>query len=234
MAGTMSVEPRRKKSAVEPGVDPQLRILLAAERLFGAHGLNGVSMRQINEAAGMLNNSAIAYHFGNKEALVRRIYQHRLPALDAVRGAMLATAEAEGRLTDVRQLLAILVMPLLSAKDGNGVHSYASFLRQMMYTHATLKIRRELMSLSPVSTLTLQLLNDAIPHFPKRLVELRLKIASDMFMSLVCERDLELGEGYIPALDSDLFNESILDLMTCVFTHAPSRKLSKAFEKAHD
>jgi AcrR family transcriptional regulator len=221
----------RRSAAADPVAGGQRRILLAAERLFGERGLNGVSMRQINEAAGMLNNSAIAYHFGTKEALVRCIYEHRLPELDAVRGAMLAKASAKGKLDNVKELLAILMLPLLTAKDESGRHSYASFLRQMLYAHDTIKMRQELMNLSPVSGLTLQLYYDATPHLPKRLAELRIKIASDLFLGLVYERDLEIEDGYIPVLEDGVFIDGAIDLMVSVIMHKPSPGLRAAFEQ---
>ena len=230
----MSAELKRKARGSDvtvPLASAQRRILLAAERLFGTHGLNGVSMRQINEAAGMLNNSAIAYHFGSKEALVRAIYENRLPDLDAVRGRMLAEAQAKGLLGDVRELLAILMLPLLTAKDERGRHSYASFLRQMLYAHATTDLRRELMTLSPVSGLAVKLYFDATPHLPNWLAEYRLKMASDLFLGVVYERDLEIEDGYAPVLDDDLFIENAIDLMASIVMHVPSARLLNATEK---
>jgi AcrR family transcriptional regulator len=55
------------------------QIVRAAERLFAAHGLDGVSLRQIGAEAGNGNNSAVQYHFGSKESLVRAIFEYRMP-----------------------------------------------------------------------------------------------------------------------------------------------------------
>ena len=41
------------------------RLLLAAERLFAARGVDGVSLRQVNVEAGQRNLSAAHYHFGS-------------------------------------------------------------------------------------------------------------------------------------------------------------------------
>ncbi|MDG1463243.1 MAG: TetR family transcriptional regulator, partial [Gammaproteobacteria bacterium] len=56
----------------------RLQIILAAERLFGEQGIDAVSLRQINVAAGQKNSSATHYHFGNKETLVAAIYEYRM------------------------------------------------------------------------------------------------------------------------------------------------------------
>ena len=55
-----------------------LQLLLAAERLFAEHGLAGISLRQISIEAGSSNNSAIQYHFGSKDDLLRAIFAYRL------------------------------------------------------------------------------------------------------------------------------------------------------------
>src|SRR5699024_7108128 len=48
-------------------------ILDTAERLFVEHGTGVVSNRQISEAAGQGNNTAVGYHFGTRADLVRAI-----------------------------------------------------------------------------------------------------------------------------------------------------------------
>src|SRR5436309_1601566 len=44
-------------------------ILSVAERLFAEHGVDQVSLAQINREAGQRNRSAINYHFGSKQSL---------------------------------------------------------------------------------------------------------------------------------------------------------------------
>jgi AcrR family transcriptional regulator len=51
------------------------QIVLAAERLFAERGLDGVSLREIGAAVGNANNSAVQYHFGSKDQLVRAIFE---------------------------------------------------------------------------------------------------------------------------------------------------------------
>jgi AcrR family transcriptional regulator len=65
------------------------QIVLAAERLFAEHGIEGVSLRQIGAAAGNGNNSAVQYHFGTKERLVLAVFEFRLPRLRERRDLLL-------------------------------------------------------------------------------------------------------------------------------------------------
>jgi AcrR family transcriptional regulator len=68
----------------------QKQLVLAAERLFARHGIDGVSLRQISSAAGNANNSAVQYHFGGKRQLVLAILEYRLGGLCARREELVA------------------------------------------------------------------------------------------------------------------------------------------------
>src|ERR1700754_3322912 len=81
-------------------------ILAAAERLFAEHGVLGVSNRQVSEAAGQGNNTAVGYHFGTKTDLVRAISRKHLTRIDEARQRMVAGI---GDTADLRDCLNCLV-----------------------------------------------------------------------------------------------------------------------------
>ena len=74
--------------------DTRARILDVAEQLFGEHGLDRVSIRDITTQA-KVNLAAINYHFGSKDDLIAAVFerrvvpvnQARLAALDLVEGS---------------------------------------------------------------------------------------------------------------------------------------------------
>lgn len=57
--------------------DTALKIMNAAEALFVEYGFVGTSTRMITERA-RVNLAAINYHFGNKDALFRAVYDRRI------------------------------------------------------------------------------------------------------------------------------------------------------------
>ena len=61
--------------------EAKTRILRAAERLFAEHGYSGVSLRSIMAEA-VVNTAAIHYHFGNKEDLLRTIFEMRVTPMN--------------------------------------------------------------------------------------------------------------------------------------------------------
>jgi AcrR family transcriptional regulator len=97
------------RSAAPPSVQA---LILATEQMVARNGVWGASLRQINEAAGVRNASAVQYHFGSREALFTAVYEHRIPDVEARRLAELAKLEREGRLEDLRALVAATVYGL--------------------------------------------------------------------------------------------------------------------------
>lgn len=75
-------------------------ILDAAERLYAEHGVAAVSGRQISEAAGQGNNTAVGYHFGAKTDLVRAIVQRHMEPMERLRIARLDAIGDSDRLRD--------------------------------------------------------------------------------------------------------------------------------------
>ena len=49
------------------------QLIAAAETLFAERGIEGVSLREINAAAGQRNASSIQYHFGNRDGLLAAV-----------------------------------------------------------------------------------------------------------------------------------------------------------------
>jgi AcrR family transcriptional regulator len=96
------------------------RLITAAERLFAARGIDGVSLREITKDAGARNSVAIQYHFGDRNGLLAAILKKHDPTVEAGRHAILDRYEAAQQ-SDVRELARALVLPLaakLADPDG--------------------------------------------------------------------------------------------------------------------
>jgi AcrR family transcriptional regulator len=88
-------------------------LLVAAERLYATHGIDGVSLRQIGEAAGRRQTAAVQYHFGDVDGLLRAIVEFRTRAANDLRTEMLDDIVLAGRQDDVHALLEAVAFPLL-------------------------------------------------------------------------------------------------------------------------
>jgi AcrR family transcriptional regulator len=98
-------------------------ILDAAERLIAERGIQ-VPLRDIAVAAGQRNNSAVNYHFRNRQDLIDAIVRRRLEPMERERAQMIDELVGEGR-DDVRAWLRIMVLPFTEV----GSPYYARFLQ---------------------------------------------------------------------------------------------------------
>lgn len=94
----------------------KLALMMKAEELFAASGVEAVSPREIVIATGLKNMSAVGYHFGGKDGLIQAILRHRMPPVNARRLALLeqkaAIIEGPDAQAAARTLIEAMVLPL--------------------------------------------------------------------------------------------------------------------------
>src|ERR1700709_103584 len=96
--------------------DTKSQIKAAAQMLFARHGVDAVTVQQIVTAAGQRNNAALHYHFGSKEELIRQLVVDGAAVLDERRQNMLREMDARGGPATIREVLLILVMPVMQPR----------------------------------------------------------------------------------------------------------------------
>ena len=127
---TTSNKPSRPGSKPKDGLKQNL--IATAERLFADYGLDGVSLKQIGFTAGEANNSVIQYHFGDRAGLIREINARRIESFEPRRLELLAIATAQEKLSDIRTLIEVFLLPIAEATDREGYHVHARFMVQYM------------------------------------------------------------------------------------------------------
>ncbi|TDD51635.1 TetR family transcriptional regulator [Saccharopolyspora elongata] len=169
------------------------QILAAAERLFAEHGVFAVSNRQVSEAAGQGNNTAVGYHFGTKADLVRAIARRHSEQIERLRLTMVA--EADGS-TDVRDWVACLVCPVTEHLAALGSPTwFARFGAQVMTDPALREIMIDESLTAPSLLTVLDGLNRCLPDLP---VDVRLErgdMARQLMVHMCAERERALAEG---------------------------------------
>ena len=99
------------------GAETRERILRAAEILLAQQGIDGVSLREVNRAAGQNNTGAVQYYFGDRSGLVKAVIARHRSDDELRRQTLLDAYERVGR-ADLPGLASALVMPL-AAKLGD-------------------------------------------------------------------------------------------------------------------
>ncbi len=86
-------------------------LLDAASLLMDERGID-VSLSEINRASGHQNRSAINYHFGSRDAIIRALVDRTLLVVDAERNALLDHLEATASPLATRTVIEVTIGPL--------------------------------------------------------------------------------------------------------------------------
>jgi len=89
----------------------QGELIATAERLFAEQGIDGPSLRLLNRAAGQRNTSALRYHFGDRDNVLRAILAKHETDIEHGRNTLLDQVELQDVFT-LRDLATALVLPL--------------------------------------------------------------------------------------------------------------------------
>lgn len=125
-------KPQEKVSARE-------QIKLAARRLFAISGIDGVSVREIVDAAQQKNHGSLTYYFGTKEALVRELVADGAKLIDIRRNVFLDRLEETGGPNNVRDVVEALVYPSIGlGKSEDEEDTYIRFIAMLTLNHRAL------------------------------------------------------------------------------------------------
>ncbi|WIX84830.1 TetR/AcrR family transcriptional regulator [Amycolatopsis sp. DG1A-15b] len=168
------------------------RLLVAAERLYAEHGVPAVSNRQIGEAAGQGNNTAVGYHFGTRTELVRAIVRKHTGPIERLRGRRLD----EGGHAGLRDWLGCLVHPTTEHLAELGAPTwFARFAAQVMTEPSLRTVAIEETLTSPSLARTLAGLYRCLPGLPAEVRAERNDITRLVLMNAMAERERALADG---------------------------------------
>ncbi len=108
---------RRRAATRRDATGAPSELIAAAERLFAEKGIDGVSLREITRAAHQRNTTALQYHFGDRDGLLRALVEKHMGIVAVRRAALLDRAGPLEDLT-LRDGASMLVQPLVSKLTG--------------------------------------------------------------------------------------------------------------------
>jgi len=202
------------------------KLLLAAEALFATEGVDGVSMRRINRAAGQQNASALHYHFGSRRDLVAAIINRRMGEVNARRRRVLDRLIAAGDVSDPRQISDALVAPLAEqVNHGDGGSNYIRCLASVYFSsevdvdditrgHADDSLRD-----------VADLFAGALPDFPATVIRQRFVMTVRQVVYALADWERQCLDGQKPPrLKFPAFVENLIDMTGAVMAAPVSAK----------
>jgi AcrR family transcriptional regulator len=129
-----------KKKAVDKSEinSSREKLVYCAEALFAERGFDGVSVRDITNAAGV-NSALVGYYFRNKEGLLSEIYTRHCKALNLGRKKLLAEfSETAGGLTLEKVIEAFIGPALEVTTSRNGRSGYTRLRAILSAENSTL------------------------------------------------------------------------------------------------
>ena len=195
----------------------------AAERLFAERGLADVSSRQIAEAAGQGNVTAVSYHFGDRTGLVRAIMARHGEQADVFRRRHL---DAVSGSTDIRDWVGCLVRPVTERLEALGTPSWnARFTVQVMADPVLRAVISEEAVARPCLREILDGLAVCVGHLSTRTRVVRGAMARNLINHTCADRERALAEDTDPVPGSweetaDELTDAIVGLLTAPSTRS--------------
>jgi len=200
------------------------QIKAAAQMLFARHGVDAVTVQQIVEAAGQRNNAALHYHFGSKEELIRQMVVDGAAVLDERRQGMLRELESRGGPLTIRDLMLVLVMPVIELGEDERWRGYIRFTSSLQASDRK-TLRAALNNRWNAGYVAcFDYLKKMLP-LPPALIEQRLTLFSIYANAILSAREaaLETRKGRSNRLwDRRFTTENILDTLEATITCPPS------------
>jgi AcrR family transcriptional regulator len=183
-------------------------LLREAERLFARRGLYQVTVREIVEAAGQRNVSALSYHFGSREGVIEAILTRHGDPTDLARGELL---EKVGRDASTRDLVAALVIPYAAHLERPEGRDYLRIVAQMSARFATW--RESAAGTGPCLIEILDILEQRPQHLSAALRRERVVELIMLMTVALAERARTIESGRALELDNPTFEANLTDVL---------------------
>lgn len=190
--------------------------------LFARHGVAGVTARQLHEAIGTRNESALHYHFGGKEGLVAEIVRRHLEAVEARRSELVVRLAAEDRTGDLRALVHALAGPMADDLECRLGRAHLRLVARV--SHPALAYQRPFQLVeAPSGIAVVRWLWTALAGLPDAIVRERLATLRSQLVGLFGQRAQLLDDHPDPhEATTELFVHNLIDVLVAGLRAEPS------------
>jgi AcrR family transcriptional regulator len=199
--------------------DTKLRILDAAEKLFGTNGFEGTSLRDITAAADV-NLGAVNYHFQSKENLIDAVIARRIEPVNKRRLEML---DQLGPYPELEHILTAFLQPVLELQ----LEAVVPLLGRIMSDPQQFVARVYKKHLQPIAARFHQALEKAVPELTPTERQWRFYFAAGVMTHVLCWSRIlpEISGGMCDIADREALLERAVAFLAAGF-RAPAPELA--------
>ena len=193
------------------------RLMRAMERLCAQHGAENVTVRAVVEAAGQKNESALQYHFKNREGLIHAIHKSRFLQTQVKRRESLTQCLANNSTPSVRDLCKLMVGPTFELCRSDA--GYQQWIKAFGAINAS--VRHPMMEIEVIEEsnsilIITRHLREQLPKLDETLFDYRyltvVRLSGLSMSNHAKEKDAFQGP------DSDFFISNLVDQLAGIFT----------------
>jgi AcrR family transcriptional regulator len=196
------------------GTDTRARLLDEAERVFAERGVHQATTREITEAAGQRNVSALTYHFGSRHQLLYEILVRQGDPLDVQRGELLDPAFED---RDSRTLIGALVVPYAGCLGTRRGRNYVRIVAQLTDQFPIWRVPD---GTRPPNLRRILAILEARVSAPPAVARERIVATIMLMTTAIAERARMIEHGDMLELDHTTFVDNLADTLVGVL-HAP-------------
>ena len=191
--------------------DTKSALLKSAQRLIAEKGLASVSVKMITKDAGARNPSAVHYHFGDIEGLIKEVFAERYRSIEAKRIELLAEMDEQDRDKRLLALLEVSIEPFLEACLEEDGRVYVRFCLQFA-TDPRFDFAKMIAEIGPQSLLMLRpQIVECLKHVPPEKLSLRLRHGFMIGLVQAFDFAAKIEDGTAPPLE-----EAVKEAASCL------------------
>jgi AcrR family transcriptional regulator len=205
---------------MSPRASGREALLDAAALLMDEHGVDQVSLNEINRASGQHNRSAVQYHFGSREVLVRELFTRTMLTMDAERNALLDHLETTGAPLTQRAAIEVIVGPLARRLHTPEGRRYLRLCGQLLHHPRYNQDARATLQLNTSITRSAQYIGPALAHLPRAIAIERASLIVGLTIRALADqaRLIDTDPPPRPVLPTDTFASNLVDILHAMLT----------------
>jgi AcrR family transcriptional regulator len=199
----------------------------AAEKLFAERGVENVTVRAIIEQSGQKNESALQYHFKNRQGLIDAIHQHRNAQVQEKRSELLVSLLQLNPTPTLREICGLMVEPtFLMARNDTGFRQWVKAFGQAVATFGLPALLRLQVKGNQGTLETVRLLREKLSHLDDQIFEHRID-STIRFVGLSMSQQAREKQAFRGA-GSDVFLNMLVDSMAGLLAAEVSEQTNQA------